>query len=173
MVNSSFVSTLGLKKIPELATELGEILSLQHKYVTCVESCTGGGIAYAITDVAGSSAWFEQSWVTYSNQAKSSLVGVKPSTLEQYGAVSEAVVTEMALGALHKADADISIAVSGIAGPAGGTSEKPVGLVWFAIAQSSQIDTFSRRFSGSRSQVREQAVSVGLQKLIASLVTHL
>ncbi len=154
-----------------LADTLGELLLARQATVASVESCTGGGIAYAITEVAGSSAWFRQSWVTYSNDAKHTLIGVSNDTLENFGAVSEEVVIEMASKGAKLADADLCIAVSGIAGPSGGSVEKPVGLVWFAIAGSflSSTISFNRRFSGDRALVREQAIAVGLEKLIESL----
>lgn len=165
------MSSLSHQSIEQLSSELGRILLEQEKYVSAAESCTGGGIASAITDIAGSSAWFEKSWVTYSNQAKIDEVNVSPETLSQHGAVSEPVVREMALGALHKSQADISVAVSGIAGPGGGTASKPVGLIWFCIATSQAVFSFSRCFSGNRYQVREQTVKLALQELIERLVS--
>ena len=139
--------------------------------VASVESCTGGALASAVTDIAGSSQWFNQSWVTYSNQAKHELVGVEYLTLDKYGAVSQQVVEQMAEKGALLAKADLCIAISGIAGPGGGTADKPVGFVWFAIAGAAMNNTltFSRRFSGDRTQVREQAVVLGLTNLIQCL----
>jgi nicotinamide-nucleotide amidase len=136
--------------------------------VATVESCTGGGVAFAITEVAGSSQWFEKSWVTYSNQAKHEEVGVSLDTLTKFGAVSSEVVCEMAEGGLRKSQADYCVAVSGIAGPGGGSAQKPVGLVWFAVASKHDTKSFSRCFNGDRQEVREQAISVSLQELIDS-----
>jgi len=160
---------LGKNTINELAVELGDLLLQQGKYVSAAESCTGGGIAYAITEVAGSSQWFEKSWVTYSNTAKSDEVMVQPADLNKYGAVSQQVVCAMAQGARLKSHADISVAVSGIAGPGGATADKPLGLVWFAISDKDGTLHFSRCFSGDRHQVREQTIKLSLQKLIERL----
>ncbi|MBF7072194.1 nicotinamide-nucleotide amidohydrolase family protein [Glaciecola sp. MH2013] len=166
------------KNIKSLAIELGNELAEQNKKVATVESCTGGGIAFAITEVAGSSAWFEKSWVTYSNQAKHEEVGVLNDTLSEFGAVSAQTVEEMAAGGLHASGADLCVAVSGIAGPDGGSPEKPVGLVWFAIASATSnitgkatIRNFSRCFNGDRAEVREQAISLSLKELIDSTVS--
>lgn len=130
--------------------------------VTAAESCTGGLVAAALTSVPGSSQWFEQSWVTYSNSAKQTMLGVPSAILEQYGAVSKEVVEAMATGALNRAGCTLAVAVSGIAGPSGGTTEKPVGTVWIAWALSDQVDDLvddlveSRcfRFDGDRYTVR-------------------
>ena len=164
------MSSLFNRSIEELSSQLGHLLSEQNKFVSTAESCTGGGIACAITDIAGSSTWFEKSWVTYSNQAKIDETGVDPITLEKHGAVSEMVVREMAEGALAKSAANISVAVSGIAGPGGGSEHKPVGLVCFAIADVQETLSFSRCFSGNRKQVREQTIKLALQELIERLV---
>ncbi|MFT6269520.1 MAG: nicotinamide-nucleotide amidase [Alphaproteobacteria bacterium] len=161
--------TINQKK--ELATTLGELLMVSHASVATVESCTGGGLASAITEIAGSSQWFNQSWVTYSNDAKHSLIGVNTDTIDTFGAVSEQVVMQMAEKGAVLANADLCISISGVAGPGGGSEDKPVGFVWFAIAGHA-IDktyTFNRRFTGDRSQVREQAVVLALQKLIQCL----
>ncbi len=174
----------------ELAKRLGQKLLAQNKTVTTVESCTGGGIASAITDIEGSSQWFQQGFVTYSNEAKQAAVKVSAKTLKDYGAVSKQTVEEMAVGALGIANADIAISVSGIAGPGGGTPSKPVGLVWFGIAhripkpmkvsdrnknfycqhEKINVTGFKRNFDGDRHMVRNQAVITALEKLIESLV---
>jgi len=154
----------------ELAQALGELLLERNATVATVESCTGGGVAFALTDVAGSSAWFEQSWVTYSNRAKHQMVGVQQSTLAEFGAVSKQVVIEMAEGGARIANAEYCVAISGVAGPGGGTADKPVGLVWFAIAGPTGTISFNRRFSGDRQLIREQAIALSLEKLIQSLV---
>jgi len=150
----------------ELSKQVGQALAQRKATVTTAESCTGGWIAKVITDVAGSSAWFERGFVTYSNQAKQQLVGVSPQTLEAYGAVSEQVVLEMATGALQEAQADYAVSVSGIAGPDGGSAEKPVGTVWFGFANN-RGQTFAQKalFSGDREAVRRQATEFALQTL--------
>jgi nicotinamide-nucleotide amidase len=155
-------------QIVNLATELGTQL-LQHGcWVTTAESCTGGGIAHAITAASGSSSWFEMSYVTYSNRAKRLLLGVKEESLTQFGAVSECIVKEMAEGALVNSSADISVAVSGIAGPTGGSTDKPVGTVWFAWAtKGGEIRTLRQHFSGDRDAVRDQTIIVALQGLLS------
>ena len=153
--------------IETLAAQLGELLLSKKLTVTCAESCTGGGIASAITDIAGSSQWFHTGFVTYANQSKQQLLGVSADILETEGAVSEAVVQQMAQGALSKADADIAVAVSGIAGPGGGSPDKPVGLVWFCWATSSgQIETDSFQFQGDRSAIRSTAIEQALVGLV-------
>ena len=115
-----------------LATQVGEALKAHGLMLATAESCTGGGVAQAITEVAGSSAWFERGFVTYSNLSKQQMLGVRESTLMQHGAVSEMTVREMVEGALKHSNAQVALAVSGIAGPDGGTPDKPVGTVWFA-----------------------------------------
>ena len=147
----------------------GELASL-GKAVSTAESCTGGWIAKAITDIPGSSAVFGYGIVSYSNGAKESLVGVQNQTLEDHGSVSEPVVREMAEGSLHLSGADIGVAVSGIAGPDGGSEEKPVGTVWFAWAVRDDgkvmIQTSCRHFSGDRDLVRELTVVHALQGVL-------
>ena len=124
-------------ELMQLSEKVGRALQAQGATVTTAESCTGGWIAKAITDIAGSSAWFERGFVTYSNEAKSQMIGVSEATLRDNGAVSEPVVVEMAIGALRAARADYAISVSGVAGPDGGSDEKPVGTVWFGVASVS------------------------------------
>ena len=150
----------------ELAVTLGALLLARHWQVTCAESCTGGGIAAAITDVAGSSRWFEAGFVTYANAAKERMLGVSAATLAQYGAVSEEVVREMALGALRQAGADLAVAVSGVAGPDGGSVDKPVGTVWLAWATATDVEVRRCQFSGDRAAVRRQTVQVALEGLV-------
>jgi nicotinamide-nucleotide amidase len=139
------------------------MLASRHQWITCAESCTGGLVAAYLTEISGSSAYFDRGFVTYSNQAKHELLGVKWLTLHQWGAVSEQTVREMACGALSAARADISISISGIAGPDGGTEDKPVGTVWFGWAnRNGQVLTKKRRFLGDRHQVRQQAANYAL-----------
>ena len=151
------------------ATVVGE-LTTAGKAVATAESCTGGWIAKAITDVPGSSAVFGYGIVGYSNGAKESLLGVRNQTLEENGAVSKAAVEEMARGAIGLSGADIAVAVSGIAGPEGGTAEKPVGTVWFAWAvrdgASVKVVTSCQSFSGDRDLVRELTVAHALQGIL-------
>ncbi len=145
---------------------VGELLTA-GKTAATAESCTGGWIAKSITDISGSSGCFAYGLVSYSNGAKESLLGVNPATLEEHGAVSEAVVREMAQGALSLSGADVAAAVSGIAGPEGGSEEKPVGTVWFAWATRNkdkpEIDAEKRFLKGDREQVRARAVVITLQ----------
>ena len=154
--------------IDSAAARLGNLLRRLEWRVTTAESCTGGGIAEAITRISGSSGWFDTAFVTYANHSKSRWVGVSTEDLEAFGAVSEPVVRAMAEGALEAAEAHIAVAVSGIAGPEGGTPEKPVGTVWFAWAIRDQgVVTHCRRIQGNRRDVRAQTVLYGLQGLIA------
>ncbi|QDQ28353.1 nicotinamide-nucleotide amidohydrolase family protein [Chitinimonas arctica] len=155
--------------LPSLAEQLGHALLARGWRVTAAESCTGGGIASAITEVAGSSAWFDMAFVTYSNPAKQKLVGVGEATLAANGAVSEAVAGEMAAGALREAAADLAVAVSGIAGPTGGTADKPVGTVCFGWAGAAGTQTETRHFAGDRAAVRQQTVHYALAGLLARL----
>ncbi|MBW7984576.1 nicotinamide-nucleotide amidase [Enterobacillus tribolii] len=151
----------------QLSVTLGERLKAKGAWFTCAESCTGGLIAKTVTDVAGSSAYFDRGFVTYSNEAKHELLRVSRSVLERYGAVSEQVVEEMASGALGAAGADIAVAVSGIAGPDGGTPDKPVGTVWFGFAdKEGRIFASCQRFPGSRREVRFRAAEFALRTII-------
>ncbi len=151
-----------------LALSLGEELSLKGWRIVTAESCTGGGVAAAITAVAGSSAWFEYGLVTYANTAKQKLLGVKAETLGTEGAVSEAVVIEMALGALGLSGADLAVAISGIAGPGGATPGKPVGTVWFAWATANgDLHTAVHHIAGNRAEVQRGAVIRALQGALA------
>lgn len=150
----------------QLSIKVGERLKARGAWVTCAESCTGGWIAKVLTDVAGSSAYFDRGYVTYSNSAKHDLLSVAEVTLDEHGAVSEEVVREMAVGALHAAQADFALSVSGIAGPDGGTAHKPVGTVWFGFAtKSGQVTAHKCIFDGNRDEVRLQAAVFALQTL--------
>jgi len=150
-----------------LAAQLGESLRQRGLMLATAESCTGGWVAQAITAISGSSQWFERGFVTYSNAAKMELLGVNPATLEQHGAVSEPTVREMAQGALARSHAQVAVAVSGIAGPGGGSLEKPVGTVCLAWAGSG-MDTRAQclLFTGNREAVRRQAVAAVLRGLL-------
>src|SRR5574340_117968 len=147
-----------------LAAQVGGLLKAHGLMLATAESCTGGGVAQAITDVAGSSAWFERGFITYSNLSKQQMLGVSEATLVQHGAVSEAAVREMVAGALARSAAQVALAVSGIAGPDGGTPDKPVGTVWFAWGLKNGVTHAQRRqLNGSRAEVRAQSVHIALQ----------
>ncbi|GAB6067299.1 nicotinamide-nucleotide amidase [Methylothermus subterraneus] len=151
----------------KLASQVGALLQRRGWLLVTAESCTGGWIAKCVTDVAGSSAWFDRGFVTYSNAAKTELLGVRAETLDRYGAVSEETVQEMALGALARSRAQVAVAVSGIAGPAGGTPDKPVGLVWLAWqVQGEPCRTCRLQFAGNRESVRRQAVRAALEGIL-------
>lgn len=153
--------------LANLAIEVGTLLKKKGLVLTTAESCTGGGLSYWITSVDGSSEWFDQAFVTYSDSAKIDLIGVTPATLETYGAVSAETAREMAEGALKRNGADISIGITGIAGPTGGTSEKPVGTVWIAWA-STHFSTVAEvnNFKGDRQAVREQSIERAMRKIL-------
>lgn len=155
----------------KLAADLGAVLKQKGWKLALAESCTGGMAAAFVTAIPGSSAWFERGFVTYSNESKTELLDVSPQTLEKYGAVSEETAQEMALGALKHSHADIAAAITGIAGPDGGSAEKPVGMVCFACASRHQNITFTLHFSGDRSSIRRQSVQHILQRLQAVLTT--
>lgn len=151
-----------------LAVRVGHVLKRKEMMAATAESCTGGWIGQAITMVPGSSAWFERGFITYTNVAKSEMLGVKTTSLARYGAVSEQVVREMALGALAKSRAQIAVAVSGVAGPGGGSPGKPVGTVCFAWARKGKgVTVETRRFRGDRDQVRSRCVQHALKGVLA------
>lgn len=150
-----------------LAAQVGEMLKSRGLMLATAESCTGGGVAAAVTEIPGSSEWFERGFVTYANAAKVEMLGVSEETLRVHGAVSEAAVREMAEGALRHSHAHISLAVSGIAGPSGGTPEKPVGTVWFAWSlRNGATHARMHRLPGSRAEIRAQSVRIALQGLL-------
>jgi nicotinamide-nucleotide amidase len=151
----------------QLSQRLGKALLSRNWKLACAESCTGGGVAAAVTDIAGSSQWFDRGFVTYSNQAKQEMLGVVEATLERHGAVSEQTVREMVTGALSRSDAQVAVAVSGIAGPGGGSDEKPVGtvcLAWQVEGQEPVVRT--EHFGGDRASIREQTVLSALRGLL-------
>lgn len=155
-----------MSSLYHLSEMLGNKLHQHHHIIATAESCTGGGIANAITDIAGSSTWFDRAFITYSNEAKMDMLGVKQQTLEEHGAVSEQTVIEMAQGALERSLATIAVSVSGIAGPGGGSEDKPVGTVCFAfVSKSGWHLAETCHFVGSRSNVRQQAVEYVLTKV--------
>lgn len=147
--------------------QLADALQAKGWMLATAESCTGGWIAKVCTDLAGSSVWFERGFVTYSNEAKQDMLGVKAETLGQYGAVSEAVTAEMATGALRHSRAQVAVSVSGIAGPGGGSATKPVGMVCFGWAvQDGEVRTETCHFDGDREAVRLQAVEHALRGVL-------
>ncbi|EPP5773098.1 nicotinamide-nucleotide amidase [Vibrio cholerae] len=161
-----------MKTLHSLSEQLGGLLANQQQILASAESCTGGGVAYWVTEVAGSSAWFDRSFVTYSNEAKQEMLGVRQTTLQQFGAVSEQTVEEMALGALLHSRATLAASISGIAGPGGGSVEKPVGTVCFGFASvQGWLKVETCHFAGDREQVRQQAIAHVLQSLIEHLAT--
>ena len=153
-----------------LVAHLATILQARQWQLATAESCTGGLIAAACTDVAGSSLWFERGFVSYSNAAKTDLLGVSAALLAQHGAVSQAVAGAMAQGALAHSPAKIAVAVTGVAGPGGGSADKPVGTVWFAWATSAGVQTECCCFAGDRAVVRAATVQHALRGVIARSV---
>lgn len=154
--------------ITHLAKHLGKQLYQLKAQVTTAESCTGGGIAEAITRIAGSSSWFEAGYVTYSNKQKTVLLSVPNKLFDTVGAVSEEVVKAMLKGAINKSNAQYGVAVSGVAGPSGGTERHPVGMVWFAWYNhnNDQYTSHCAHFKGDRQSIREQTVQLALHGLI-------
>jgi len=155
--------------ITTIASEVGQALLAKKFKLVTAESCTGGWVSQAITSIAGSSDWFDRGFVTYSNQAKQDLLDVSAGTLSKYGAVSTQTAHEMAEGALKNSQANVSLSVTGIAGPDGGTPEKPVGYICFAIAIKNEIITLEQQFSGDREQIRKQSVEFILSTLLATV----
>jgi nicotinamide-nucleotide amidase len=155
--------------VNELARKLGEALKAKGLKLATAESCTGGWVAMALTAIPGSSDWFERGYVSYSNAAKREDLGVAEETLRQHGAVSEEVAREMAAGAIRRARAQVALAITGVAGPAGGSAEKPVGLVCFAWVHGSKMASQTRRFDGDRESVRRQSVLHALERVLELL----
>ena len=159
--------------ISQLAAELGHQLQTLNAQVTTAESCTGGGIAEAITRIAGSSAWFEAGFVTYSNQQKTRQLNVPQPLFTQVGAVSREVVEAMVRGAQVQSAARFAVAVSGVAGPGGGSLDKPVGTVWLAWGVGNEVSAERRHFAGNRDEVRRQTVIAALEGLIRRTVREI
>lgn len=161
--------------VHQLPLQLAEQVITKGLKIVTAESCTGGWVAETITSIAGSSDWFDRGFVTYSNAAKQEMLGIRASTLEHYGAVSEQTVREMAEGALIHSHANLSVAITGIAGPSGGTPEKPVGTVWFgwSLRKSNDFLTITKleHYAGDRQEIRQQAVIAALKGLL-SLATE-
>jgi len=153
--------------ISDIVRHLARLLQQRGSLLACAESCTGGWIAQVITDQPGSSAWFDRGFVTYSNLAKTQMLGVEPTLLERQGAVSQAVAEAMVTGALVHSAADYAVAVTGIAGPGGGSMDKPVGTVWLAWAGPCGVESQLQHFTGDRMAIRQatvQAALVGLEQ---------
>jgi nicotinamide-nucleotide amidase len=160
---------MNIREIVYFATELGARLQKEGWYLVTAESCTGGWVAEAVTSVPGSSKWFDCGFVTYSNEAKQKILNVHPDTLTKYGPVSEQTALEMVKGALVCSQAQVGVAITGTAGPSGGTPQKPVGTVWIAYAFPN--NTYAQRsfFPGDRYSIRYQAVITALQRLSQGL----
>ncbi len=156
--------------ISTLSHELGKLLKSKSWQISAAESCTGGGFSQAITEVVGSSAWFQGAFVTYSNPAKEEMLGVKHATLEKFSAVSRETAQEMVIGALQRSHANISVSITGIAGPGGGSPQKPIGTVWFGFAsQKGECQTVVQHFTGDRQNIRLSSIAFALQHLIGIL----
>ncbi len=153
----------------DLTVKLAQRLSHLDWRMSSAESCTGGMIAASCTDLAGSSAWFERGFVTYSNESKTQMLGVPSDLIAAHGAVSARVAHAMALGAVYRSHAQVSLAVTGVAGPSGGSSEKPVGTVWFGWCINGIVSTELKHFEGDRSLVRQATVSHALEGLLCRL----
>ena len=158
----------------ELSTQhlcglMADLMQKKVWFLATAESCTGGLISAACTDLSGSSNWFERGFVTYSNEAKTDLLGVDAALISQYGAVSEAVAHAMVQGAIQRSGAQVAVAVTGVAGPTGGTAAKPVGTVWFGFATPAGVITETRRFDGDRAAVRQATVHHALVRLVELL----
>jgi nicotinamide-nucleotide amidase len=154
-------------EISRLAADLADVLLERGWMLATAESCTGGQVSGACTDLAGSSQWFERGFVTYSNEAKSESLGVDPALIAAHGAVSEVVARAMAFGAIRHSHAQVSVAVTGIAGPTGGSKDKPVGTVWFGFSVDGRLHSEMRRFDGDRGAVRQATVKHALERLLA------
>lgn len=157
-------------ELTDLAAQLGRALQARDWKIATAESCTGGWVAKLLTDITGSSAWFERGFVTYSDAAKQELLEVRAATLKDFGAVSEQTARELVSGALAHSPAEVALAITGIAGPGGGSPDKPVGLVWFAWARrSGALRVLQQQFSGDREAVRRQAVAAALYGALSVL----
>ena len=167
MVNDPF--SLPELAVPALTARLADLLQARGWQMATAESCTGGLIAAACTDLAGSSNWFERGFVTYSNEAKTELLGVDAALIARHGAVSEEVARAMAQGALGRSRAQVALAVTGVAGPGGGSAAKPVGSVWFGWATPSGVTAQLQRFDGDRAAVRQASVRHALGRIVEML----
>jgi len=160
------MQTISDLSLTQLSQDLADLFITHNLRLAAAESCTGGWLAKCCTDIEGSSQWFERGFVTYSNEAKQSLLGVKQTTLSDHGAVSQQTAEAMAQGAIANSLANISVGITGIAGPAGGSTDKPVGTVWIAWATNTSINSHCYHFTGDRDAVRRQAVFAALSGII-------
>lgn len=155
-----------------MVNELAKLCLDKGVMVATAESCTGGMVSAAITDLAGSSQWFDAGFITYSNDAKKKMLGVKAETLDTHGAVSEPVVHEMAKGAVNNSAAQYAVSISGVAGPGGGTPDKPVGMVCFGVSDGVKSLAITQQFEGDRVEVRQQSRGFALNWLQQFIETH-
>lgn len=153
--------------LAQMASALGPLLVARELKLVVAESCTGGWLAQVLTATEGCSAWFDRGYVAYSGEAKRQMLGVKLSTMKKHGSVSRDTVSEMALGALKKSKADIAVAMTGVAGPGGGSEEKPVGTVWVAWAHGEKVDTVLMQLEGDRQRIRQGTLLIALQGLLS------
>ena len=168
---STSVQQVTEQELKDLAEQLGECMKVKGLMLASAESCTGGWLAKIITDIPGSSAWFTGSVVCYSNESKHSLLGVDENTLKEFGAVSGETVLELSDGLFSHTDADVAVSVSGIAGPDGGSDDKPVGLVWLSWGKRDKsVHANPFNFSGDREEVRKQSIKQALNCLLDLLV---
>lgn len=154
----------------QLAENLGQFLTQKNLKIAIAESCTGGGICQLLTEIAGSSQWFECGFVCYSNTSKMKMLEVKAETLENFGAVSKETAIEMAQGALKNSEADYSVSVTGIAGPGGGSAKKPVGTVFIALQNAHKSVSYEKHFEGVRHEIRQQAILFALTALLDFII---
>ena len=155
-----------MDNLNEIAAQVGQQLQQHNLLLACAESCTGGGVAHALTEIAGSSAWFECGFITYSNSSKSDLLDISPALIAQHGSVSEEIAAAMAEGALANCAAHVALATTGIAGPQGAVPGKPVGTICFAWSRNGKTHTERRQFSGDRQSIRAQTVLHALKGLL-------
>ena len=151
------------------AKHLSELMLSKQYTIALAESCTGGSLSSSLTLIAGASSYFNCGFIAYSNESKVNMLGVDPKTIELFGAVSEKVAFEMAFGAGHKSNSNLSIAVTGIAGPSGGTAEKPVGMVCFGFFVNGNVETTTQFFSGARSDIVSQSIAFALEELSSKI----
>ena len=161
-----------MNAIQDLAAEVGALLARKNLLLATAESCTGGGVAYAVTEIAGSSAWFDCGFITYSNASKSELLGISPALIAQHGAVSQEIAAAMAEGAIANSDAHIAISTTGIAGPQGAVPGKPVGTICFGWSMNGKTVTERKLLTGDRQSIRQQTIVIALQGLIRFLEQH-
>jgi nicotinamide-nucleotide amidase len=151
------------------AKHLSELMLSKQYTIALAESCTGGSLSSSLTSISGASSYFNCGFITYSNESKVNMLGVNPKTIELFGAVSEKVAFEMAFGAGHKSNSNLSIAVTGIAGPSGGTAEKPVGMICFGFFVNGNVETTTQFFSGARSDIVSQSIAFALEELSSKI----